>query len=234
MARSSAAVARASDSRCAATWPLAVARRLRRAGGSGPLLAASENWLTALASARCSSAAWRSMPAGSRARSALPRATRRVSTAARRSFELRRVGGAPPSRPPASALHLGEQLLRVGDQLVGDRLGVDLERAVGDRPGRCGRPCRRRTRPRSPPESRVEAVLDSATVALASTAGAAWRGRRQRSWRHRLPQARSLPAAGAGSGLSAGCPIFMGLSKGAPGGPVPSSWTDYRPRWRRL
>ena len=85
MARSSAAVARASDSRCAATWPLAVARRLRRAGGSGPLLAASENWLTALASARCSSAACRSMPAGSRARNALPSATRRVSTAARRA-----------------------------------------------------------------------------------------------------------------------------------------------------
>ena len=75
----------------------AVARRLRRAGGSGPLLAASENWLTALASARCSSAACRSMPAGSRARSALPSADEAGLDRGQARFELRRVRRADAS-----------------------------------------------------------------------------------------------------------------------------------------
>ena len=40
IARSSAAVARARDSRCAATLPLALASRMRNAGGTLPLRAA--------------------------------------------------------------------------------------------------------------------------------------------------------------------------------------------------
>ncbi len=56
IARSRAAVARAKDSRCAATWPLVCASRRRRAGSIGPLRAARVKCSTAWASARCSSA----------------------------------------------------------------------------------------------------------------------------------------------------------------------------------
>ena len=68
-------------------------------GGAAPAAAgrscaASENWSTALASARCSSAACRSMPTGSRARSALPSAASRVSTARQARFELAANGSA--------------------------------------------------------------------------------------------------------------------------------------------
>ena len=65
MARSSAAVARARLSRWAATWPLASARRWRSGGGTPPWRA--RGWLKrsmAVASARCSSAAWRSTAVG--------------------------------------------------------------------------------------------------------------------------------------------------------------------------
>ena len=192
MARSSAAVARASDSRCAATSPLAVARRLRRAGGSGPLLAASENWLTALASARCSSAACRSIPAESRARRALPRATRRVSTAARRTSSSGACGaGRLGRRHHPCTLVRSSCALAISLSAIASGLILKVPSAIAW-------PTRATLSASNsadvPPESRVEAVLDSATVALASTVGARpGRGRpRRRSSRRRRPQARPL------------------------------------------
>ena len=137
-------------------------------------------------------------------------------------------GGRRLERRP-SALHLAEELLRVGDQLVGDRFGVDLERAVGDR--RAMRATLSASNSAlAPPESRVDAVLDSATVALASAArgGAA----PARALRRPCAASEARPACrrpSGGSGLSAGCPIFMGLSRGAGGAGTDMDGLSARP-----
>ena len=232
MARSSAAVARASDSRCAATWPLALARRWRNAGGRGPLLAASENWLTALASARCSSAAWRSMPTGSRARSALPRATRRVSTSDRRASSSWRVAcGRLERRHHPCTLARSSWALAISLSAIASGLTLNEPSASW---AEIRATLSASNSPEAPPDSSVDAVLDRATVALASTvaaAGGVYAGRRlggglgRRGWR----------AGGGGrQRLVSGMSDLHGALQGAPAGPVPSSWTDYRPGPRRL
>ena len=86
-------------SRCAATWPPALARRLRRRPAAGRCARRRRTGSTALASARCSSTACRSMLAVSRARSALPSAARRASTADRRASSS---GGCPAGASSAS------------------------------------------------------------------------------------------------------------------------------------
>jgi hypothetical protein len=132
-------VARASDSRCATTSLLACARRSRRAGGTGPLRAASEKWLTAAASARCSSDACWSIATGSRARQRIAERRQARLDRGEAGFELGRIGGCGQARGAGQqAFTFDQQLLGVGDQLVGDRLGVDLEVAAGDRLAHAG------------------------------------------------------------------------------------------------
>ena len=150
IARSSAAVARASDSRCAATWPLALrqARAQRRrhraaARGVGELL---DRVRRARGAVR--RRAGRSPPGRARAGRRRARA-RRDSTAARRVFELRRGrrsgcrraagrvhrGGAwrRSAGSGASALDLASSSWALAISLSAIDFGVDLEGAVGDR-----------------------------------------------------------------------------------------------------
>ena len=143
-----------------------------RGGGAAPAaagrcLAASENWLTALARARCSSAAWRSMPAGSRARSALPRAARRVSTADRRASSSGEwLGGSLERGHQPCTLARSSWALAISLSAIASGLTLKMPSAMA--------PAMRATlsasnSPEAPPESSVDAVLDRATVALAST-----------------------------------------------------------------
>jgi hypothetical protein len=81
----------------------------------------------------------------------------------------------------------------------------------------------------APPDSSVEAVLDSSIFALASAvAGIALAATVVVAWP--LAAAGALPTLGAvGAGFSAGLPIFMVLSKGRGEGTGHSICTVYRP-----
>src|SRR5664279_4323549 len=94
--------------------------------------------------------------------------------------------------------------------------------------------------PDAPPESRVEAVLERATVALGSApfvpAGTAW------AWLALLASAAAAcePGAATATGLSAGLPIFMVFSIGAGrvrahqhGRSIGVAGRDFRGIWQR-
>ncbi len=214
MARSSAAVARASDSRCAATWPLALARRWRNAGGSGTVLGsvgelgdgAGEGAMQlggvevdadGIARAQCVAEGGKS------------RLDRRQAR-----FELRRVGWREPRAPAISPCTLARSSWALAISLSAIASGLTL-----NEPSAIWAAMRATlsasNSAEAPPESSVDAVLDSATVALASTVAAApRRGRRaaalrglgRRGWR------------AGGRWPAAACQRDVRSSWGSPGG----------------
>ena len=213
MARSSAAVARASDSRCAATWPLALARRWRSAGGSGPLLAASRELGRRRSRGRDAARRRADRCRPDRAHAARCRARRAASRRRRGVLRAPASGWREPRAPP-SALHLGEELLGVGDQLVGDRFGVDLERAVGELGGDPGdlvgielaRGAAREQGRRGAREGDRRAGIDVARRRVAA--------RRRSPWRRRPPARLACRRPGP----AAACQRVVRSSWGSPGG----------------
>jgi hypothetical protein len=125
---------------------------------------------------------------------------------------------------------LAQQFLGVRDQLVGDRFGIDPEAFVGDGLGDAGDllGIELGVDPATPASMR--AALESSTCALASASTACTGG----VFCEASPVAARPVVSGATGGLSAGLPIFMGLSRGSGLGPPRSTWTLYRPGSRRL
>ena len=97
-------------------------------------------------------------------------------------------------------------------------------------PARCGRPSRHRTRAGAAGQQGRGGARQ-----LDLRAGVGVRGAGAAAVQPAIAfadldaGAAGVPAAGPASGLSAGWPIFMRLSKGSPAGSAHSSWTVYRP-----
>ena len=189
--------------------------------------AASENWLDRAREGAMQFGGVEVDAGADRARAArrrAPPAASRPPASAASSRAMKRVGvrrdGASGVAQSVSACTLPSSSWALAISLSAIASAFTLNDAVGDRLRDARRPCSASNSREAPPDSRVDAVLDSSTSALASSrqraGGADARGRGLAA---AFGRAAGAPARRrTGCGLSAGLPIFMVLSRGRRGG----------------